>query len=113
MAHWIAASDSFIEADIIRWTEGVFGKRRGKSAKAPFLGKRQVTAEILRIEPDGWVHLLVRSVSEEPSEFAGTTMPKLEPQTAIKRARKTIHRGKPERLQWSDEEARASVAQEP
>lgn len=47
MEGWIPAGGHFIEADVIRWTEGVFGPRRGKSIRAMKLGERIVTAEVL------------------------------------------------------------------
>ncbi len=44
MEGWIPAGGHFIEPDVTRWTEGVFGPRRGKSIRARKLGERIVTA---------------------------------------------------------------------
>lgn len=111
MAEWVQIQDGgFIAADVIRWKEGVYRPRRSRKAKALRIGDQLVTAEVLK-EPDanGWVRLLVRKCEiilelsiKKPSPIATNT--------EIKRAQKTIMRGKPERLLWSDESARAVVA---
>ena len=111
MAEWIGCGDGFIAADVVRWTEGVWERRtwRGKARK---LGERRVTAEVLReADENGWVRLLVRgceTVSEKPMRRPKTLL--LQKGTEIKRGRKTILRGTPERLTWSDESARSIVA---
>ena len=62
-------------------------------------------------EPDvkGWVKLLVRKC-EILVEFSTKKLSPISIGTEIKRARKTIMRGNPERLLWSDESARDIVA---
>jgi len=42
-------------------------------------------------------------------DYAGSTLQTLGIGETVKRARKTVERGKPERLLWGDEEARRSV----
>lgn len=106
---WISASEGFIQADVIRWTEGIYPKHRRKNAKSPRLGERQVTAEILEATEDGWLKLLVLGSIVTKDEYAGSRLPPLNTGEQIKRARKTVVRGKPERLLWSDESARLSV----
>lgn len=109
MGQWISASEGFIEADVIRWTEGIYAKRRRKNAKSRRIGKRQVTAEVLEATDDGWLTLLVRACVITKDDFAGRRLPPLKIGDEIKRARRTVDRGKPERLLWSDEDARQSV----
>lgn len=59
VAEWVPCGSVFIEADVIRWTEGVWRKPRRNRGRAMNLGDRVVTAEV--INDDGeWVHLLVR-----------------------------------------------------
>lgn len=107
MAPWIPAKD-FIEADVIRWEEGVFDRRRrGKDASR--IGERVVVAEVLKSGTDSWVRLLIRACAISPDEIAGRRVPGLKMETEIRRAKKTILRGKPERLLWSDESARDDV----
>lgn len=106
MAPWVPAKD-FIEADVIRWEEGVFDRRRGK--KASRIGERVVVAEVLKSGADGWVRLLIRACAISLDEIAGRRVPGLKSETEIRRANKTILRGKPERLLWSDESARDDV----
>jgi hypothetical protein len=113
MAEWVPIENGeFIAADVIRWKEGVYRRGRSRKAKAVRFGDRIVTAEVLK-EPDakGWVQLLVRGC-EVVSAMIGRNLfevPLLAKRTEVKRAKKTIMRGKPERLLWSDESARAIV----
>jgi hypothetical protein len=109
LAQWIAETEGIIVADVIRWTEGIYAKRRRKNAKSQRLGERQVTAEVLEATDDGWLKLLVRASVITKDDFAGSRLPPLNIGDEIKRARKTVERGKPERLLWSDEGARWSV----
>lgn len=110
MAEWIPTTSGFIEADVIRWKEGVFKPRRGKG-KAVKLGDRLMVAEVLR-QDNEWVYLLVRHC-----ELASVTTGNLPRQVPLlhngietKRKRNTIVRGKAERLRWSDESARSMIA---
>jgi hypothetical protein len=104
-AEWIPCGSGFIEADVIRWKEAAWEKRRrGRSVNA---GDRMVAAEVLR-DDGGWVELLVREctiVSEKP----GWLLKPLPKDVAVRRRRGTIERGNPERLRWSDESARAAL----
>jgi hypothetical protein len=109
LAQWIAATEGIIVADVIRWTEGIYAKRRRKNTKSQRLGERQVTAEVLEATDDGWFKLLVRASVTTKDDFAGSRLPPLNIGDEIKRARKTVERGKPERLLWSDETARAVI----
>lgn len=110
MDDWVTAED-FIPADVIRWTEGIFDRRR--KGKALRIGERLVTAEVLSRGPDNWVQLLVRGVEITRSDYAGKTIPLLKAGETIKRGLTTILRGKPVRLFWSDESARAAITRPP
>jgi hypothetical protein len=94
----------------VRWKETAYNPRRTRRGRALRLGERLVTAEVLQ-GPDskGWVRLLVRQC-ETLVEFTTRKLPVYLNGAEIKRARKTIMRGKPERLLWSDESARAVVS---
>ena len=106
MEQWIEAKD-FIAADVIRWKEGVFdNRRRGKALR---IGERQVAAEVLQRGEDGWVRLLVRACAITKDDVAGRTVQFLKAGEQIRRASKTLLRGKVERLRWDDESARAAV----
>ena len=72
MDDWVTADD-FIPADVIRWTEGIFDRRR--KGKALRIGERLVTAEVLSRGPDNWVQLLVRGVEITRSDYAGKPSP--------------------------------------
>ncbi len=111
MAVWIPVGDGFIAADVIRWKEPVFKNwGRGQPAR---VGDRLVAAEVLReAGEDGWVHLLVRQSEVLSVKTSWQLSDVLLPPTGTETRRRlrTIVRGNPERLAWSDESARAIVA---
>ena len=107
MQKWVPCGSGFIEADVIRWKEAVWEKRRRLRGRAVNAGDRLVVAEVLR-DADGWVELLVREctiVSEKP----GWLLKPLPNNVEVRRRRRTIERGNPERLRWSDESVRAGL----
>lgn len=106
MDDWVPA-EAFIPADVIRWKEAVFhNRRRGKALR---IGERQVAAEVLERGEDGWVRLLVRACTITKDEVAGRTVQSFKTGEQMRRASKTLLRGKVERLLWDDESARAAV----
>lgn len=106
MDQWIPATD-FIAADVIRWTEGIYDRRkRGKTLR---IGERLIAAEVIERGKDGWVKLLVRASTITKDEFAGRPITLLKPGEALRRGEKTVLRGKPQRLLWDDETARQAV----
>ncbi|MFN3859625.1 MAG: hypothetical protein ACK4RV_17915 [Caulobacter sp.] len=108
MDQWVPATD-FIAADVIRWTEGIYDRR--KRGKALRIGERLVAAEVIERGKDGWVTLLVRASTITKDEVAGRSIIRLKPGEALRRGEKTILRGKPHRLLWDDETARQAVVQ--
>jgi hypothetical protein len=64
---------------------------------------------VLQRGEDGWVKLLVRGCTITKDEAAGKTVQALKAGELIRRAAKTLLRGKVERLLWGDETARAAV----
>lgn len=106
MDEWVPAED-FIAADVIRWTEGIFDRRR--KGKALRIGERALAGEVIERTSHGWVRVLLRVSTVTKSDMTGKTIPPLKPGESIRRGLRTILRGKPERLLWSDETARAAV----
>lgn len=106
MDRWTPATD-FIAADVIRWTEGIYDRR--KRGKALRIGERLIAAEVIERGKDGWVKLLVRACTITKDEFAGKPILPLKAGEQVRRGEKTILRGKPERLLWADETARQAV----
>ena len=96
-----------MEADVIRWKEGVWEKRRRLRGRAVNAGDRMVIAEVVR-DQDGWVDLLIRE-SSIVSEKPGWLLKPLPKNVEVRRRRRTIERGNPERLLWSDESVRAAL----
>lgn len=111
MTEWIPCGEGFIQADVIRWKEGVFERRGPGQGRAMRIGDRLVIAEVLsEADEEGWVWLLVRSceiVSEKPGR---RKVEKLKNGREVKRKRSTVMRGKPARMLWSDESARDITA---
>ena len=111
MDQWIPATD-FIAADVVRWTEGIYDRRR--RGKALRIGERLVAAEVIERGKDGWVRLLVRACTISKDEFAGRPIIPIKAGEILRRGEKTILRGNPQRLLWNDETARTAVlASEP
>ena len=106
MPKWVPCGSGFIEADVIRWKETVWEKRRHRDRPVN-AGDRMVIAEVLR-DKDGWVELLVRE-STIASEKPGWVLKPLPKDAEVRRRRRTIERGNPERLLWSDESVRAGL----
>lgn len=106
MDQWVPATD-FIVADVIRWTEGIYDRR--KRGKALRIGERLIAAEVIERGKDGWVKLLVCASTITKDECARRSITLLKPGEAIRRGEKTILRGKPQRLLWNDETARTAV----
>ncbi|RYY23704.1 MAG: hypothetical protein EOP62_19315 [Sphingomonadales bacterium] len=106
MNQWIPATD-FIAADVVRWKEGIYDRRR--RGKALRVGERLVAAEVIERGKDGWVKLLVRACTITKDEFAGKSILPLKAGEQVHRGEKTILRGKPQRLLWDDETARQAV----
>lgn len=112
MGAWTKCGDGFIRADVIRWKEAVWDSPRRKKAEPLRIGERLITAEV--IGDDGeWVRLLVRECVETARFSARKPVVLFKAGTVIRRARKTISKyGKPERLLWSDESARACLLED-
>lgn len=106
MDQWVPATD-FIAADVVRWTEGIYDRR--KRGKALRIGERLIAAEVIERGKDGWVKLLVRACTITKDEFAGKSILPLKAGEQVRRGEKTILRGKPQRLLWDDETARQAV----
>ena len=93
-AEWVPCGSGFIEADVIRWTEGVWRRPRPRRGKAVNIGDVLVVAEVLR-DSDGWLDLLVRGctiVSEKPVRKI-LPLPADEP---LRRERHTVEKGNPQ-----------------
>jgi hypothetical protein len=110
MAAWISAGRHFIEADVIRWIESAFQARRYQNSKPVTLGERRVTAEVLH-KDEKWVYLLVRhcELMSVKTGWLDRQVPLVPKDTEIRRQLSTLVEANLERLQWSDESARAAV----
>jgi hypothetical protein len=98
---------------IIRWKEAVWEKRGPRQGRAVHIGDRLVTAEVIAEDAEsGFVTLLVREDRILEDKTAKKTIRPLKKDERIRRKRATLERGRPERLLWSDESARAALAAE-
>jgi len=101
--------DGFIEADVIRWTEAIWERPKGKPSK---VGERVVTAEVIRRDADGWLTVLVRNCVILWENSDGRKNFSLRRHEELRRKITTIERGSPERLPWSDESVRNDLIAE-
>jgi len=109
VSEWIPCSTGFIEADVVRWTEPVWKRGRRKGSRPVKVGERLVVAQVAGVEAGGWALLQVieSRVTEEKQGRRVTEV--LRKGQDVRRKCTTIKRGKPERLRWSDESARANL----
>jgi len=111
MGEWVPITDKFIEADVIRWREGVFSRPRRRRARVMKIGERRITGEVLKNpDADGWVVLMVRYCEVLSETAIGQIVERFKDGKTLRRSRETILHGEPERLLWSDETARDVVA---
>jgi hypothetical protein len=74
------------------------------------IGDRLVTAEVIAEDAEsGFLTLLVREDRILEDKTAKKTIRPLKKDEKIRRKRATLERGRPERLLWSDESARAAL----
>lgn len=108
---WIPCGEGFIEADVIRWREGIWERRGPKQGRAIKVGDREVIAEVLSgPDEEGWVMLLVRNCTLLPGK--DKYLPRTGQLAAgeeIRRKDTTILRAKVDRLHWSEEGVRARL----
>lgn len=107
MTGWLPIDTPPIHADVVRWTEPVFYYPKSKRSKPKRIGSREITAEVLKVEGE-WAVLLVadcKKITEDTLRDVEILKPKVE----IKRKMPTLMRNKPERMAWSDEDARKEV----
>ena len=112
MTEWVAVGGGFIVGDVVRWQEGDW-KRRGARGhgRAVLVGHRVMTAEVLKeADAKGWVFLKVAACKVGLSRVHRREVMPEKVGAEIRRAYKTIVKGKPERLLWSDENNRALLS---
>jgi hypothetical protein len=91
-AEWIPCGSGFIEADVIRWSEGVWEKpRRLRRGVAVNTGERVIIAEVMRVDGE-WVDLLIRGCTVA-SEKAGWKVVPLATNVQVRRKKRTIEKG--------------------
>ena len=125
VTEWYELRGGIIAADVIRWREPIWeewgpkGKRRKRvgntfgGQRIVRVGERVISAEVIQgPDEDGWVYLLVRQYDNlgfaKPERLLNP--PKVG--SELKRKYKTILKGDPHRLPWSDENARARLVRE-
>jgi hypothetical protein len=103
VSKWIPCGADFIAADIIRWSDGVWIKRRGKNVR---VGTRRVTGNVERIE-EGWCYIVVKHCDVLDVE-PGKKIPPFAVGTQLKRKRQTIAKGAAERYEWGGSDGEAA-----
>ena len=106
MARWIACGAVFIIGDVIRWTEPVWiekGKRKKKLVK---VGLRRVTGQVVTADAKGFASVSVMQC-DILANLAARVLEPYKKGDIIRRKRGTIGKGSGERLEWTEEGARA------
>jgi len=107
---WLPATTDFKKADVVRWTEAIWSKKkrgRGKKAKNVLIGKQQVTGQITEIDQD-FIHIKVMSsILIEKDGARENLLHKVD--HIIRKKPQTLVKGGLERLPWSEESAREIV----
>ena len=110
---WLPATTSFIEADVVRWTEAIWSKKkrgRGKKARNVLLGKQRVTGQITQID-DEFVYIkVIEAVMVEKAGAKDGDLKKVG--DIIRKKPSSLVNGGLERLLWSDKKSRADIIAE-
>ncbi|MCU1336673.1 MAG: hypothetical protein JWO19_2254 [Bryobacterales bacterium] len=105
---WIPCEESFVPvtSDVVSWTEPYWPPTRRRRKKVKPWGEHRVTAEVLEVDSRDFVRLSVLKdeITKNPH---GMPLKLLKKGEVIVKKRATIGRGKPERLEWTDETVRA------
>lgn len=113
MTEWIPATEDFIEADVIRWTEAVWSDKkrgRGKNAKYVMLAKQSVVGQIKGREGDYvLIEVISAEITPEGENKTYQTLRPYAPGSVIRKKPSTLVKNSIERLLWSDESARSSI----
>jgi hypothetical protein len=111
MLQWIPVG-MVIEADVIRWKEGIYERKGPRQGRVVRIGDRLVTAEVLgEADEEGWFYLLIKSseiVKLKDEKKPHMWMLKKESET--KRKSSTLQCGNLEWMLWSEESARDVIA---
>lgn len=102
---WEKSGGDFVESDVVEWTETIWppnSPRRQKKSR-PW-GKQKVTAQITAVEGDFVKLTVLRSAIIE--NIIGSELKPHKVGTTITKKNKTLLRGEPERLLWSEEDVR-------
>ena len=106
---WEQSDSTFIESDVIEWTEAVWPRRtarRRKSKPSP-VGKQKIIAQITGIDGDFIKLIVLKSEIVENTVAKELHPPK--PGSVITKKRATLLRGEPHRLHWSEEDVRKAL----
>ena len=95
--------------DVVRWTEGIWhSKRKKKKRKVTRLGTREVTAQVLTLDPKDFLSLTVLKCVVIENRYGGDIKP-FKKSDLIKRKRSTLARGGAEKLVDLDPPKRPKV----
>ena len=102
-------SDStFVESDVIEWTEEIWPQRRRRRKTKPSpVGKQRIIAQITGIDGDFIKLTVLKSEIVENSVEKEVHPPK--PGSVITKKRQTLLRGESQRLHWSEEDVRKAL----
>lgn len=95
--------------DVVRWTEGIWhSKRKKKKRKVTRLGTREVTAQVMTLDPKDYLYLSVLKCVVIENRYGRAIAP-YKKSHLIKRKRGTLGRGGAEKLAEPDPPKRPKV----
>ena len=106
--NWDSTVRELVISDVIEWTETIWPARkpRRKSKPKP-LGKQKVIGQITGIEGD-FVTLIILKAEITDNPHRADIKPH-QVGMAITKKKKTILKGEPQRLPWSEEDVREAL----
>lgn len=109
MGKWIKIDNGDIrDGDVVRWEQGYWIKRGARGGgRAVLVGMRTTTIEVKEVTPDGWISGEVLRCEVGVSSVHRREVEKLKEGEKVKRAYKTLIKGKGERMEWPDESFRS------
>jgi hypothetical protein len=107
---WEHAPSDLLESDVVEWTEAIWPPNSFRKKKRRPWGKQTVTGQITKIEDD-FIAVLVLKARITENNFSSELRPH-KVGTTIKKKRRALLKGRPERLHWSEEDVRAALLSE-
>jgi hypothetical protein len=107
-SNWESAVGELVLSDVIEWTETIWPVRKPRRKQKPKpLGRQQVTGQITGIEGEFITLIILKAEITDNPQRADIRAHQVG--TVITKKQKTILKGEPQRLHWSEEDVRETL----